>query len=357
MSCANALAKTWARVRPRDEVEHIDILKHSGRLMRRIYTKTYIDFANAAPELLGWVYRRTDRPWRYIRRRTAFDRLNLGRMIKVIRRYEPDLVVCTHFTAGEVVSWLKARKKLACPQAVAVTDFDVHAIWMVPTCEKYFVGREETREYMVTQGIRREKVSVTGIPIDPTYASRKEPAAMRRKHGLSGGSPVVLVSAGGFGVGNVEPVVQSLLRMKRRAQVVMICGRNEALRRRLAPLARRSGAVRLKVLGFTTQFSELMAAAAIMVGKPGGLTSSEAMASGLPMAIVNPIPGQEERNADYLLEEGAAIRVNNVPAIGWKLERLLRDQARLRRMRRAARRLGRPRAGLEVIEEAVALVR
>lgn len=357
VSCANALAKAWGTVRSRDEVEHIDILKHAGGLMRRIYTKTYFEFARAAPELLGWAYRRTDRPWKYIRRRTAFDRLNLGRMIGVIRRYAPDLVVSTHFTPGEVVSSLKAKGKLACPQAIVITDFDAHAIWLVPACERYFVGREETLEYMASQGVPRQRIAVTGIPIDPVYAARRNPAAMRRRHGLRAGTPVVLVSAGGFGVGNVEEVVRSLLGMDRPAQVVMVCGRNEALRRKLLPLgrARRESGVRLKVLGFTTKFSELMAAADVLVGKPGGLTSSEALASGLPMAVVNPIPGQEERNADYLLEEGAAIRINNLPAIGWKLARLLGDRARLARMRAAARRLGRPRAAEEVVRKAAGL--
>jgi processive 1,2-diacylglycerol beta-glucosyltransferase len=99
-----------------------------------------------------------------------------------------------------------------------------------------------------------------------------------------------------------------------------------------------------------------MAAADLMVGKAGGLTTSESLARALPMALIEPIPGQEERNADHLLEAGAAIRCNNLPAAAWKIAALLDDSARLARMRDAAKNLGRPGAAAAIAEDALRLL-
>ena len=139
---------------------------------------------------------------------------------------------------------------------------------------------------------------------------------------------MILISAGGFGVGKIETLITPLLRMHHPAQIVAICGHNEELKARLehlaAGLAPRSR-VALKIVGYTTEMDEYMAAADLVVGKPGGLTTSEALARGLVFVIVSPIPGQEERNSDHLLEEGAAIRCNNLPVLAYKIDRLLDD--------------------------------
>jgi processive 1,2-diacylglycerol beta-glucosyltransferase len=154
-------------------------------------------------------------------------------------------------------------------------------------------------------------------------------------------------------VGPVEHIVSSMRQLTHRAQVGVICGRSEDLRRRVKKVATVPGGsnVTIKVIGFTSEMHELMAAADLLVGKPGGLTTSEALAQGLALVVVNPIPGQEERNADHLLEQCAAIRCNNLPVIAWKIDRLLDDPARLSMMQERARRLGRPGAASEIADE------
>jgi processive 1,2-diacylglycerol beta-glucosyltransferase len=149
-----------------------------------------------------------------------------------------------------------------------------------------------------------------------------------------------------------ERLVGALLDLRHSAQVVVICGRRPGLKERLDALAavqQGDGRVALRVVGYTRAMDEYMAAADLLVGKPGGLTTAEALARGLPLVIVNPIPGQEERNADHLLEEGAAIRCNNLPVLADKIERLLADPARLAAMRASVGRLARPRAAHDVV--------
>ena len=174
---------------------------------------------------------------------------------------------------------------------------------------------------------------------------------MRAKHGLAPDRTTILVSAGGFGVGPVEALIHMLLELQHPAQLVVICGRSAALKRRLDELAAARPphlSPALHVVGYTTEMDEYMAAADLLVGKPGGLTSSEALARGLALVIVHPIPGQEERNADHLLEAGVAIRCNNLPVLAWKIDRLLADPARLAAMRANARRLARPHAARDI---------
>jgi processive 1,2-diacylglycerol beta-glucosyltransferase len=183
------------------------------------------------------------------------------------------------------------------------------------------------------------------------FAEPKDARAMRAKHGLAPDLTTILVSAGGFGVGPVENLVHTLLELRHPIQLVVICGRSEELKRRLDELsATRPPKVTpaLHVVGYTTDMDEYMAAADLLVGKLGGLTSSEALARGLALVIVHPIPGQEERNADHLLEAGAAIRCNNLPALAWKIDRLLDDPGRLAAMRANARWLARPHAARDI---------
>jgi processive 1,2-diacylglycerol beta-glucosyltransferase len=151
--------------------------------------------------------------------------------------------------------------------------------------------------------------------------------------------------------------VQSLLPLQHRAQVVAICGRNEELKERLHKLASRikpDANVLLKPFGYTKEMDELMTASDLVLGKPGGLTTSEALAKGLVFVIVNPIPGQEERNSDHLLEGAAAIRCNNLPTLSYKLDRLLADPQRFKSMQANARRMGHPNAAKEIVEQLAA---
>ena len=355
---AQALERAFVQVGAPYRVHHVDALQFTNKVFRTLYSKAYIELVERAPDVLGWLYDRLDTPWEKERRRLAWDKLNTRPFVRMLERQRPDLVLCTHFLPAEIISWLKAKARLACPQAIVVTDFDVHAMWLCHHFEHYFVAIDETREHLLRLGIPAGKVTVSGIPIDPVFAEAKDKHAMRQKLGLLADRTIVLLSAGGFGVGPIEHAVASLLGLRHPAQIVVVCGRNEELRQRLGALAaERAGEPNaLAVVGYTTEMDEYMSAADILVGKPGGLTTSEALAKQLVLVIVNPIPGQEERNSDHLLEQGAAIRCNNLPVLGYKIDRLLDDPARTAAMRENARRLARPHAAREIVERALTLV-
>src|SRR5262245_17308110 len=353
---AEALERAFAQTGLAREVQHVDALQFTNKVFRKLYSRAYLELVDHAPDVLGWLYDWLDTPWQKERRRLAWDKLNTRPFVRMIQRYRPDLVLCTHFLPGEIISWMKAKKRLGCAEGVVVTDFDVHAMWLCHHVEQYFVAIDETREHLVRLGVPAERVTASGIPIDPVFAQPKDRNAMRDKHGLARDRTIVLLSAGGFGVGPIANAVTSLLGLRHPAQIVVVCGRNEELRRRLEARAADTASGALVVVGYTTEMDEYMAAADVLVGKPGGLTTSEALARELILVIVNPIPGQEERNSDHLLEQGAAIRCNNLPVLGYKIDQLLDDPVRMTAMRASARRLARPNAAHDIVRKAIDLV-
>ncbi len=188
-------------------------------------------------------------------------------------------------------------------------------------------------------------IHVTGIPIDPVFSERRHKQQLRARFKLEQDMTTILVSVGGFGVGPLASLLRSLDDMRHPAQFIVICGKNEPLRKSLQSMKTRHA---MHIVGFTTEMDSYMSAADLLVGKAGGLTTSEALAKGLVMVIVNPVPGQVERNSDHLLEEGVAIRCNNLPTLGYKIDRLLHDQLRWTRMQHAVARLGKPNAAGDI---------
>jgi processive 1,2-diacylglycerol beta-glucosyltransferase len=357
---AQALEKAFI-ARGDCDVEHIDAIDYVSKLFQRAYDKSYISIVRRAPDLMGVVYERTDQPWQHPRRRLTLDRLNSQPMIRLLKRVQPDLCVATHFLPAEIIAWLIAKKKLRAKNAIVVTDYDVHAMWLCRTVGRYYLAIPEAAEYLAGIGVPREIVRVTGIPIDPLFAVPLDRATARSALNLDAKSPVLLLAAGGYGIGPLEQLVRDLLALQKPWQLVAIAGKSEKMKKRLDEIARAAGSLangspRLVPVGFTTQMDQYMAAADLLVGKAGGLTTSEALARHLPMALIEPIPGQEFRNADHLLEAGAAIRCNNLPAAAWKIAKLLDDPARMEKIRNAAAQLARPNAAADIAEDSLRLL-
>ncbi|HEY2846902.1 MAG TPA: glycosyltransferase, partial [Pyrinomonadaceae bacterium] len=183
----------------------------------------------------------------------------------------------------------------------------------------------------------------------------KSKAAMREKYGLDPKMPTIILSLGGFGVGRMDTLLRALRSIRRPAQILAMCGRNQDLKNQLEAASNENDIVRIIPIGYTRAMDEYMTASDLIVGKPGGLTTCESLAKGLGFVIVDPIPGQEERNADHLLENGCAIRCNNPATIAYKIGRLLAEPDRLKAMRHNALAMARPDAAFEIVDRLVAL--
>lgn len=346
LQAAAALEEAWRCLRPGDGVEKVDLLDLVPRLQRRVYVQGYVKLVKHAPELWGMVFKKTDNPAllrKVARLRRSFAGRTNKKFVRHLRRFRPDAVICTHYLPVEIMAH-QERKGFDPLTVCVVTDFEAHALWMEPAVDLYCVAAVETRSSVVARGAPAADVTVTGIPIAAKFSEPVDPRAVRRRYGLRDDLPVILVLGGGFGMGPVAGILSALNQVGQECQVLVVAGSNARLRRELACADFRHPT---RVLGFVTNMHELMTAADLIVSKPGGLTSSEALALGKPMFIMNPIPGQEAANSDFLLEHGAAVKVNRLEDVAFRLEQLLGSK-KLREMGRAARALGHPEAARAV---------
>ncbi len=350
LRCGEALEEAFAADSRVESVLHRDALWLGSPWLRGIYSGLYAQMVRSAPELLGVAYRSSDAPWRghsWHSLRFGLDRLGTHSLMRWLSEESPDLVVCTHFLPASIVGWMLEKERLKARLAVVVTDLDCHAFWIVPQVQDYYVALEETSVHLESVGVERERIHVTGIPVARRFGQSVSREAVCARAGLDPSCPIVLVSAGALGMGPTEELVCRLLQKRLRVQMVVVCGRCPELRSRVEALT--AGRPEVYVRGYTHRMHEWMQVSALFVGKPGGLTTAEALVCGLPMAIVAPIPGQEERNSDHLLEEGVAIRCNELSTAAFKIARLLADPERLRSMSQKARLLGRPNAAQTVV--------
>lgn len=349
---------------PGAQVEFIETLDYASPWFVRSYRDGYLAAVSRVPALAGWMYNATDRIGRsdgWLGR--AVERRGLRRFCELPALKGADLVLTTHFLCARLLGGLKASAAISAPVGVCVTDVHPHAVWLARGTDVLMVASAASKQAAVRAGVDERRVVVTGIPIDRRFERREQKSAARAAMGLpaEGSRPVVLVAGGGLGLGGIEGVVERLMRCGRGVHVVVICGRNGALKQALTPLARdwrtaAAGEPSCQVEGFTTQMPCWMAAADLMVGKPGGLSTAEACASGLAMVLLRPIPGQEERNAQFLCAEGAAVLRVTDDAAALEAVALAFDGARLSTMGAASRRLGRPGAALAAAETALGLV-
>jgi processive 1,2-diacylglycerol beta-glucosyltransferase len=353
LAAAAALDEAWRASRPADVVDRVDLQKFFSSLHRKIVSDGYLRLVNHAPELWGMVFAKTDKPKmaRTLNRvRGIFPSNSRHRFGRYVRQTRPDVVLCTHYFPLETLNHLRHKRGGPRPLAVSVvTDFEAHALWMDSCVDLYCVAAEETKARLVARGAKAEDVVVTGIPISAKFSAKLNAKTVRKSLGLRDDLPVLLVPSGGFGMGPVAEILAELDKVATPFQTVVVTGRNQDLRRELAAQDRKHPT---QVLGFATNMHELMAVADLLITKPGGLTSSEALALGKPLIILNPIPGQEAANSDFLLEHGAAGKVNRVEDLPYRIEQLLGSK-KLAEMGRAAKELGKPEAARDVVSEAV----
>ena len=344
-----AAANSWY---PDVEVVHIDLMELVPKLFRTIYTETYVKIIEQHPALWGYLYDKTDGDKidsSLSRLRRAIENLNTRKLKNALNDIAPDHVICTHFLPAQLLSRRIRKGKFDKPVWVQVTDFDVHALWIHKGMSGYFAAHDELAWRISQRGIPAENILVTGIPIMPVFTGLLSRTECSQEFGLDPTRKTLLLMAGGSGLGNSVKLAERLLAMDGDFQIVAIAGNNDKQLKKLNSLAERYP-TRLFPLGFINTIERVMAASDLVITKPGGLTTSECLAMGLPMIIVSPIPGQEERNSDFLLEHGVALKACDTNALAWRVDLLLNEPERLTMMREEARLISRPDSARKVLD-------
>jgi processive 1,2-diacylglycerol beta-glucosyltransferase len=345
-----ALAAAFARRSP-GQVRVEDVLDYTNPLFREAYAHSYLRLTDKLPALWGYVYEQTDRDFFRLATelRTLVDSIWAWGLRKLLRSYEPHVIVCTHFLPVEVLSLRKGRSRLTLPLYCVVTDYAAHAFWAYRDVDRYFVATDDVRQQLVHRGVPTGAIQVPGIPVDPKVTAPKTREETRQLRGIALDRPLITLFGGGLEPGRVRVIVEGLLGQTQPATLIVVAGRNRSLLAEISDLESTS-ALELHKLGFVDYVDDLVVASDLVITKAGGLTVSEVLARGRPMIIIDPIPGQEESNADYLAGVGAAISIRLPQHVPFAVSQLVSDQQRLADMSASATRAARPRAALDIAE-------
>ncbi len=325
------------------DIRNLDAIALSEPWFPWLYVKPYWWMLRYKRDAWRWLYEWRQRgQHRATAPRWVFRR-GCVRVLRELQSFSPHLVVVTEIGAAEIAALGKREGWFSAPILAVLTDFQAEPPWVQPEIDFYCVATEQAKSQLVGWGISAHRVLISGIPIDPAFALPFERPEMVRSLGLAPHRPVALLMAGGMGMAPLDRIAVELERCGMPLQVLAIAGHDGALKRRLQRL-RGQIALDLLPFGWTDRVPELMAAADVLITKPGGLTVSEALASGLPMVLTHPIPGPEERNIRYLVQRHAAVHARRIEEISQLTAQLLTRPAKREEMARTARELSRPGA-------------
>lgn len=327
-------------------VQTIDFLDYSNILSKTFYSKWYVDLVKYAPQLYRLIYEKAS-PTSTIFR-LVFDRINAQPFKEYISKFKPDLIICTHFVAANIVNHWRQKYGFDYKVWLTITDYEAHSLWVDRDVDLNFVALPEVAKYLVQNGIDKKKIKVTGIPIDLKFTKKYDKEKILKKFGLSK-KFTVSVFSGGFGMGPLEEILRNIQYSIPNIQVLVVAGKNIELKQKLEKMA--GDSKNIKIFGFVNNMEEFMAVSDIIISKPGGLTVSESLSMGTPLLMANPIPGQEEANVRFLLKNKAGLRVDEPDRIVKLIKKVLKNKRILIELRKNIRKIAKPKAVLEIIKE------
>jgi processive 1,2-diacylglycerol beta-glucosyltransferase len=359
-TAAHALADAFRRRRQGD-VRVDDILDYGSPLFREGLIRSYLQVSGRAPLLWKMLYQSSDIADPDVASaanslRARFDRLPVRRLERFVGTFAPDAIVCTHMLPLTVLQRLKRQGALRQPLYCVITDYMVHSMWINEIVDGYFLASEPTRYAMESRGVPSIILNVTGIPVKLEIAEPKTSEAMRARHALPTEGPIVTLFGGGLEPRRARRVVQRLLEGDTPGLLIVVAGRSEEIATAVADL-RDGPSMRLLKLGRIDYVDDLVAASDLVITKSGGLIVSEILARGTPMVVIDPIPGQEEWNADFVAGSGAGLQLRQAESVPLTVQALLAAPERLALMRQHATRVGRPRAAYDIADRIFADLR
>lgn len=347
---AQALHQTFKILYPQVEILEIDPLENSYPRIKIMVEKLYFKMLKSNPSFWNYVYDNETIVKATAQLRRILNSLNSTRLNNLFSSFNPQVVVCTHAFPCGIFSALKEKKPNNFSLIASMTDFDVHNYWIYKNVSCYIVANEQSSKKLQKKGIAQEKIKILGIPIDPKFTEDKDISLLKKKYGLKQDLPTLLVMGGGWGFGPIEKVVHYLHQIKNiEFQIMVVAGTNKELELKLRALTSEWPKLR-RVFGYVDFIDELMKISNIFIGKPGGLTSAESLACGLPMVIINPIPGQEERNTHYLTSQGVAIKANTEFEITKIVSELLMQSHKLNEMRNKILAIRQPKSAFNIVK-------
>lgn len=328
------------------ETLNINAFAYTNPILEKVINRTYMGVIKNRPEVWEYLY---DNP-KVLKNvqvmRDIIHKFNSKKLRVLLEEFRPSAVVCTQaFPCGMTADY-KKNLNLDLPIIGVLTDHAPHSYWIFREVDCYIMPSETSKEHFMKNGISESKIKVFGIPISPSFSKIHDKNKIYERFALDPDIPTVLIMGGSQGLGPVENIVQILEGIDIPFQLVVICGINKRLKNKLTKSSVRHKK-KLLVLGHIENVDEVMEISNIVITKPGGLTTSEAMAKDLPMIIVHPIPGQEAKNTEFLLRQGVAVKAEDSEDIAALVKELLLDGTKLDEMKEKASSLKKPNAAMD----------
>jgi processive 1,2-diacylglycerol beta-glucosyltransferase len=342
VSSARAIEEAFKAKYPEIEVKNVDVIDYANKLYQKVFVGGYNYVSAKTPQLWGWLYRKFNDKARQ-KLPSALSKLAIeSRFIPFIKDFNPDFIVSTHPLPMILVSHSKKKEVIDINSSLVVTDFGCHSFWVAPEVNYYFVATEHVGKCLENYKVRPEQVVVTGIPIELKFSQPFDRSQLIKKLGLKPDLFTLFIVGGQFSFTVLQKIIKGVQKQHQgKVQFLVVAGRDKELKEALEKSDLHSDS-NVTVFGFIDNMQELMSVSDLIFSKAGGLTVSECMAKGLPMVINKVIPGQEEDNVTYLVNKGAAVKVNNFAAIVKAVNNLLADPKKIEEMKKAAQSIGRP---------------
>ncbi len=337
---------------PECKVQMIDALKYTNKVVDKIVINSYVNMARYSPKVWGEIYKFSEKQYSAANFSNAVQKLLSFKLLKLLKDIAPDSIISTHPFITEMVASLKKNKKINTHLNVIMTDYVSHKFWELKSeyVDKYFVANEEMKEGLSYRGIDKNKVFVTGIPFNPAFLKEYNKEEICKEFNVDPNKKIVLLFGGGeYGLSSVKGFLTGLLSVDEEIQVIAIAGKNIKTQKMFKKIAGEHNK-KVIILGYTNKVPELMNIADLVISKPGGLTTTEILISHVPFIIINPIPGQEEENSRFLLNNGAAVRLYDPEKTTPFLNQLLKDEPRLNDMIKRQQNIAKPMATKNIVD-------
>ncbi|MGI6113241.1 MAG: MGDG synthase family glycosyltransferase [Mahellales bacterium] len=342
MAAAQAIKEYIDEHYPKDQAMVIDTLKYINPIVDKVIIGSYIGAVKVTPLIYKKLYEYAEKGEGILEATQKFNELMSSHILNLVRDFQPDIITTTHPFPMEMISTLKRKKLIDIPLLSVITDFTVHSMCVQSLVDGYVIANEDIRYDLLNKGIPENKIFPLGIPVHHNFTVQVDKPLIKKQLGLKD-LPVILIMGGSLGMGQIKKIYQALAASTLDIQLIIVTGTNKKLKTQLDKLVK-DAPKKVVLLGYSENIHQLMAITDIIITKPGGLTVSEAMIKHLPMILISPIPGQEEKNAQYLTNMGIAAKVSGASDCTTVVAQLLENPLRLRHMRRMARLKARPNA-------------
>lgn len=346
-SASLAVEKAIKILSPDAEVLNINTLNYTNPVWERIINRAYMSVVKNTPELWDYLYDNPKVLKNTRKIREMIHRAHTEKLKNLFDEFRPDVVACTQAYPCGMVADYKKTFNLNLPLVGILTDYAPHSYWVYDNVDAYIVPSDETGQKLVRDGVLEERIRLLGIPIDPKYVARPDKDSMKQKLNLDPRLPVILIMGGGQGLGPIKKILLAMDRLKADFQALVVAGTNKKLFRWIE---KRRFKKKVFPFGYIDFIENLMDISTLIVTKPGGVTTAEALAKNLPMIIINPLPGQEMMNTKFLLNKGVALKTDDENKLAELISWLLANPGKLRQISQKQSLYAKPDAAVKTAE-------